>query len=65
MRRALIGLACVIFSGCGQFLTPQDYQLHPYRGLDQSQPDRARVVVLWTDRRAGSATLAVLWRSWN
>lgn len=61
MRRVLLStLAGLAFAGCGQFLTPQDYQLHPYRGLDQSQPDSARVVVLWTDRRAGSATLAVM-----
>jgi hypothetical protein len=60
MRLILISLALFILGGCGHFLTTDDYRIQPYQGIATPKPDTAVVVFLWTDRKAGAATLAVM-----
>lgn len=59
MRLILAGWLLLTLAGCGHFVAPQDYRIQPYQELAAPPSDRALVVFLWTDRKAGSATLEV------
>lgn len=49
-----------VLSGCGHFLSPQDYRVQPHQELSSPPSDMALVVLLWPDRKYGSATLEVM-----